>query len=149
MEVTSINKLKELSKGEIVKLIGFNEEPFIVRLRRPSLLNMVSNNKIPNELLIAAHTLFFGAKTPKDSINMEESNELYRLIAKESLVEPTLEQIEDAGLELTDQQLIEIFHYTQLGVTALKSFRDEQESIKNSTNQQKIQSKTKRDNRYR
>lgn len=134
MEVTSLEKLKEISKGEVVSLIGFNEEKFNARLKRPSLLNMVSNSKIPNELLTAAHIVFFGAKTPKDIVSMKDSNELYRIVAKESLVEPTYEELEEIGLELTDEQLIEIFQYTQVGVRALKSFRDEQERIKNIKN---------------
>lgn len=136
MKVTSIEKLKDMAKGEVVSLIGFNEESFVARLKRPSLLNMVTNEKIPNTLLLAAHTVFFGAKTSKDVVSMKDSNELYRIVAKEALVEPTLEQIEEAGLELTDQQLIEIFQYTQVGVRALESFRKEQERIKNTENKQ-------------
>lgn len=136
MKVTSIDELKAMAKGEIVELKGFGTETFVARLRRPSLLNMVTNSKIPNTLLSASHTVFFGAKTSKDVVSMDESNQLYRIVAKEALVEPTLEQIEEAGLELTDEQLIEIFQYTQVGVRALESFHKKQKDIKNTENKQ-------------
>lgn len=134
MELTSLDKLKEISKGQIIKLTGFDEEPFVARLKRPSFLNMVSNGTIPNELLNAAYIVFNGAKTSKDIISMKEANELYKLVAKSALVEPTLEQLEEIGLELTDEQLIEIFNFTQVGIKALRSFRDEQERTKSNTN---------------
>ena len=43
-------------------------------------------------------------------------------VAKASLIEPTLEDINNAGLELTDEQLMAIFNYSQSGVEALKPF---------------------------
>ncbi len=132
MEVTSLDKLKEVAKGEVVELVGFTQEPFIARLKRPSFLNMVSTGMIPNELLNAAYIVFNGAKSTKDIVSMKEANELYTLVAKGALVEPTYKQLEEIGLELTDQQLIEIFNYTQVGVKALKSFRDEQERTKSN-----------------
>ena len=45
------------------------------------------------------------------------------VIAKAALVEPTYEDIKNAGMELSDNQLMAIFSYTQTGVKALDSFR--------------------------
>ena len=42
------------------------------------------------------------------------------------MVEPTYEQLNEIGLELTDAQLNEIYNFTQAGVQALELFRKKQ-----------------------
>ena len=132
MAVTSIEKLKQLSHGQEVELQGWDEEPFVCVLKRPSLLGLVENGDIPNPLLHAAYILFNGSNNPKDQVNLKEANDLYRIIAKAAMVSPTYEQLEEIGLELTDMQLLEIFSFTQIGVQGLISFRAKQEDIKNT-----------------
>ena len=116
MAVTSIEKLKKLSQGQEVELQGWDEEPFVCVLKRPSLLGLVENGDIPNPLLHAAYILFNGSNNPKDQVNLKEMNDLYRIIAKAAMVNPTYDQVVEAGLELTDMQLLEISRFTQLGV---------------------------------
>lgn len=132
--ITSIEKLKELSKGQEVELVGWDNEPFVCILKRPSLLGLVEAGEIPNPLLNAAYILFNGAKTPKDIINLKEQKELLTIIAKASLVDPTYQDLKDIGLELTDMQLLEIYRFSQLGISSLISFRAKQEDTKNSKN---------------
>ena len=132
MAVTSIEKLKKLSQGQEVELQGWDEEPFVCVLKRPSLLGLVENGDIPNPLLHAAYILFNGSNNPKDQVNLKEMNDLYRIIAKAAMVNPTYDQVVEAGLELTDMQLLEIFSFTQIGVQGLISFRAKQEDIKNT-----------------
>lgn len=132
MAVTSIEKLKKLSQGQEVELQGWDEEPFVCVLKRPSLLGLVENGDIPNPLLHAAYILFNGSNNPKDQVNLKEVNDLYRIIAKAAMVNPTYDQVVEAGLELTDMQLLEIYRFTQLGVKSLISFRTKQEDIKNT-----------------
>ena len=132
MAVTSIEKLKQLSQGQEVGLQGWDEEPFVCILKRPSLLGLVENGDIPNPLLHAAYILFNGSNDPKDQINLKEANDLYRIIAKAAMVNPTYQDVIDAGLELTDMQLLEIYRFTQLGVKSLISFRSKQENTKNT-----------------
>ena len=132
MAVTSIEKLKKLSQGQEVELQGWDEEPFVCVLKRPSLLGLVENGDIPNPLLHAAYILFNGSNNPKDQVNLKEMNDLYRIIAKAAMVNPTYDQVVEAGLELTDMQLLEIFSFTQIGVQGLISFRAKQENIKNT-----------------
>ena len=132
MAVTSIEKLKKLSQGQEVELQGWDEEPFVCVLKRPSLLGLVENGDIPNPLLHAAYILFNGSNNPKDQVNLKEANDLYRIIAKAAMVSPTYEQLEEIGLELTDMQLLEIYRFTQLGVKSLISFRTKQEDTKNT-----------------
>ena len=133
MNVTSLDELKEISKGEIIELIGFNEKPFFARVKRPSFLNLAGSGAIPNELLTAAHMIFNGKSSMnKESVSMAETNSLLRIVAKKALVEPSYEQLEDIGLELTDLQLLEIYNYTQQGVRALNSFRKKQKDIEDN-----------------
>ena len=132
MAVTSIEKLKKLAQGQEVELQGWDEEPFVCVLKRPSLLGLVENGDIPNPLLHAAYILFNGSNNPKDQVNLKEMNDLYRIIAKAAMVNPTYDQVVEAGLELTDMQLLEIYRFTQLGVKSLISFRTKQEDIKNT-----------------
>ena len=132
MAVTSIEKLKKISQGQEVELQGWDEEPFVCVLKRPSLLGLVENGDIPNPLLHAAYILFNGSNNPKDQVNLKEMNDLYRIIAKAAMVNPTYDQVVEAGLELTDMQLLEIYRFTQLGVKSLISFRTKQEDTKNT-----------------
>lgn len=132
MAVTSIEKLKKLAQGQEVELQGWDEEPFVCVLKRPSLLGLVENGDIPNPLLHAAYILFNGSNNPKDQVNLKEMNDLYRIIAKAAMVNPTYDQVVEAGLELTDMQLLEIYRFTQLGVKSLISFRTKQEDTKNT-----------------
>ena len=69
---------------------------------------------------------------------MKEQKELLTIMAKAAMVEPTYDDLEKIGLELTDAQLLEIYNYTQIGIKALTSFRAKRENIKNTKNKQKV-----------
>ena len=149
MNVTSIEQLKKTAQGQVVELLGWGEEPFVCRLKRPSLLGLVASGKVPNPLLNAAYILFNGPKTSNDVISLEENQEMLTIIAKESLVEPSYEQLEEIGLELTDAQLTEIWNYSQVGVSSLVSFRKKQQDIEDNKHKREIQEKTKQNFRNR
>lgn len=128
LTVTSINDLVRYSEGSIVELPSFGEgQRFVAKLKRPSMLMLAKSGKIPNELLYSATSLFSGnSKELNDNVHMlEEVYDISRIICEASLVEPTLEEIESAGLSLTDEQIMAIFNYAQQGVKALKDFRTE------------------------
>lgn len=124
--VTSIYDLQRYSKGQIVRLPDFAEgQPFIARMRRPSLLIMAKNGKIPNRLLSTATTLFNGGgdKNANTDSLLSDTFDVCEAIAEAALVEPTLSDIKNSGIELSDNQLIAIFNYAQRGVEALDNFR--------------------------
>lgn len=125
-KVTTIYDLQEYSRGQIVKLPDFAEgQPFVARMRRPSLLVMAKKGKIPNRLLATATDLFNGGNSHNannDSI-LSDTYDVCEAIAEAALVEPTMAEIEEAGLELSDNQLIAIFNYAQRGIEALDNFR--------------------------
>lgn len=124
--VTTIYDLQEYSRGQIVKLPDFAEgQPFVARMRRPSLLVMAKKGKIPNKLLATATDLFNGGNSHNannDSI-LSDTYDVCEAIAEAALVEPTMAEIKEAGLELSDNQLIAIFNYAQRGIEALNNFR--------------------------
>lgn len=129
LKVTDIESLKKYSNGTVVELPSFSEsQPFVARLKRPSLLGMVKQGKIPNTLLVRANELFVqtGAGFDVEEENMmEQMFDVLELMAGETFVEPTYKEIKEAGIQLTDEQLMFIFNYAQQGVRALESFRTE------------------------
>lgn len=129
LTVTSLEDLKQYAKGSVVKLPPFaNKQPFVARLKRPSLLGMVKHGKIPNELLIKANELFIQDNAGFDPVEKDMMSQMFDvldLIAEETFLEPTYDEIKDSGIELTDEQMMFIFNYSQQGVKALESFRTE------------------------
>lgn len=124
MEVTSLEDLKKSAQGEIVELPPFSEDvPFVAKLRKPSLLGLARRGKIPNTLLSTVEQLFHS----RNAIEKADLNELYDIftvMAKEALAEPTYQELEAEEIELTDLQLLNIFNYTQMGARALEGFRN-------------------------
>lgn len=130
-KITNITELKQYAKGSVVELPPFAEDqPFIARVKRPSLLGMVKSGKIPNSLISKTNELFSNAQeafNPDDDKMMSDMYDVMELIVRETLVEPTYEQIKEAGLELTDDQMMYLFNYGQQGVKALETFRTKSE----------------------
>lgn len=129
VNVTSIEDLKNYANGTVVEMPPFAEgQPLIARLKRPSILGMAKQGKIPNSLLVKANELFLQNGAGLDAEEEDTMKQLYDvldLIAKETLVEPTYEEIKSVGLELTDEQMMFLFNYSQQGVKALESFHTE------------------------
>lgn len=129
MEVTSLTSLEQYAKGQVVQLPSFAEgQPFVARLRRPSLLILIKSGKIPNTLLATANSLFAG-----DDINTKNPSALadvvgvMDVICEASFLEPSWNQLKDAGIELTDEQYMAVFNYSQQGIKALEPFRQQPE----------------------
>ena len=117
--VTSVEKIQ--TDAEVV-LPGWCGEDFVCVLRRPSLLTLASRGAITNPLMKTARKLFYTGVSP-DNGNLEEEGRILLEIAAAALVKPSFAQLEERGIELTDEQLIAIFQYTQAGAKALEQFR--------------------------
>lgn len=127
-EVTSLADLQVYAQGQVVELPGFfSEEPFVARLRRPSLLALTKSGKIPNALLSAANELFTGKQDKSDPVDLSEIMGVLEVICESALLEPTYKEIVDAGLTLTDEQYTAIFNFSQRGIKALEPFRTKSE----------------------
>lgn len=123
--ITTIEQIKEYSRGSIVRLPDFADgQPFIARVKRPSLLVLVKTGKIPNSLLNQATDLFkSGASSLGEGNTVSDLYSIMETICESALVEPSYRDIKNAGLNLNDEQMMAIFSYTQQGVKALESFR--------------------------
>lgn len=127
-QVTSLEQLKQYANGNIVRLPDFAEgQPFVAKLKRPSILGMAKQGKIPNSLLVKTNELFVqsGSLDTEENSMMQEIYDVIDLIASETFVEPTYDEIKSTGIELTDEQMMFIFNYSQQGVKALEYFRTE------------------------
>ena len=90
-----------------------------VILKRPSILSLAMAGKIPNPLLAAATKLFEFA--PKgEATSIKEIGQILHIVAEASLISPAYRDVKD---ELTDQQLMEIYHYAKEGADGLEYFR--------------------------
>lgn len=135
-KVCTIEDLKRVFDGEIVDLPGFSAEMpvFTVRLRRPSLMGMVKNGKIPNDLLVEANKLFTKGTAGTMTSNIADPDAMKNMFAlldtlcEASFVEPKYKDLQANGIELTDEQLLAVFNYTQNGVDALKQFHTDRAS---------------------
>lgn len=123
-EVTSISQLNEYAKGQLVELPSFGEgQPFFARLRRPSMLALAKSSKIPNSLLATANRMFDSSLDTKNENMLKDFYMVMETILEAAFVEPTYQEIKDAGVQLSDDQMIFVFNYTQQGVRALDQFR--------------------------
>lgn len=126
-DITSIEDLEKYAKGVILRFPDFSDgQPFIAKVKRPCLLAMVKSGRIPNQLLKTAEELFQGkvntASKKGDGEGLKNLMEICEIFAEASLVQPTYQQIKDAGIELTDTQLMAFFNYSQAGAKVLKRF---------------------------
>lgn len=129
MEITTASDLQSYAAGVVVRFPDFAEgQPFVARVRRPSLLVLAKSGKIPNNLLNAAGELFSKGGGGLDSDNDKMLSDMYdimHIMCNASLIQPTLAEIESVGLNLSDDQMMAIFNYSQAGVKALEPFRKE------------------------
>lgn len=129
MHITTVSDLQSYAQGTVVRFPDFGGgQPFIARVRRPSLLVLAKQGKIPNSLLVTAGELFTKGGGGLDTDNEGMLGDMYTImevIATAALIQPTMEEIKNVGLELSDDQLMAIFNYSQTGIKALESFRNE------------------------
>lgn len=129
MSVTSVSDLQTYAAGVIVRFPDFTEgQPFVARVRRPSMLVLAKSGKIPNTLLTTAGELFSKGGGGLDADNKNMLGDMYdimHIVCEAALIQPSMQEIEAAGLQLSDEQMMAIFNYSQAGVKALESFRQE------------------------
>lgn len=114
--------LDAIKTSKIETIPGWFGETVEVELKRPSILALAAAGAIPNPLMKTARKLFYSGISP-DGGDLAEEGRVLLEIARAALVKPSFDELETAGIELTDEQLVAIFQYTQLGVKALDRFR--------------------------
>ena len=130
----------------MVDIQGFEPGEYLtVRLKAVNLLDLVKTGKIPNALLEESTKLFTGAKGNDGKIdeskiiqNLGDADGVMQIIdtvVESAMVEPTYNEVKDF---ITDAQKMEIFNWTQGGVNALKSFRNEPGDFRLPNNEQGV-----------
>lgn len=127
LQPTSMQELLAVANGSVVRFPDFAEGmPFVARVRRPSMLVLAKSGKIPNALMKSASQLFTGDLDVKDADAENMLKDVYsvcEIIAEASLIQPSWADLKNAGVELSDDQMMAIFNYSQNGIKALQSFR--------------------------
>lgn len=120
---TPIAELSYARMGEVIELPGWTEDkPFYARVRRAALSGMIKAGKIPNPLIAAAQKLYEGNRS-KANATFEDTAKVMHMVVEEALAEPTVKQLADADIKLTEQQLSAIYIYATNGPRALEQFR--------------------------
>ena len=129
MHITTVSDLQSYAQGTVVRFPDFGDgQPFVARVRRPSMLVLAKQGRIPNTLLTTAGELFSKGGGAMDADNENMLGDMYNImdiVATAALIQPTMEEIKSVGLELSDDQMMAIFNYTQAGVKVLETFRKE------------------------
>lgn len=107
-----------------VEISGWNpEERVRVKLKKPSMVNMISNGRVPNPLLGTVSRLLQGDPVELKKADEAETAVAVRHVVKEALISPSLDELNAAGVELTDDQYMEIYAWVLGGVAGLDRFR--------------------------
>ncbi|PJI07042.1 MULTISPECIES: hypothetical protein [Clostridium] len=147
LKVTSIDELKNMAT-EVIELSPFSgDKPFCVKVKRLSILGLCQSGKIPNQLLGVARRLFY--QDNADQIDLKEYGKLIDIICENTLVEPSVKELREIGLELTDSQQFELWAYSQQGVDGLKSFRTITKDSLNNSDGKNVSSKAKQNLKYK
>ncbi len=128
MAITSFETILGMAptEPEELTLSGWNPDVEItVLVKKPNFYNLLAKNAIPNPLLPEMQKLFVRRQVAEEhsKASADFAKALIH-IARECLVEPTYAQLEEAGVELTDDQLLELCMYATLGPELLRSFRE-------------------------
>ena len=117
-----MNILDSIKTSQVVTLPGWCGDTVEFELKRPSILALAASGAIANPLMKTARKLFYSGVSP-DGGDLAEEGRVLLEIARAALVKPSFDELEEAGIELTDEQLVAIFQFTQLGAKALDRFR--------------------------
>ncbi len=146
MQVTNLEQLKAMAECDVIELPRFKADiPFNVKVKRASLLGLIKKGLIPNTLLSAAEELFYGKKSSK-GVDLDQLTNVMFVMAENALVEPSIEDLENVGLELTDEQLVALFNYTQQGLNAIQTFPKDTKNNDNIGDGETVQSEAESSN---
>ncbi|EQB3101461.1 esterase [Clostridium botulinum] len=135
IQITNLEDLKKMAEYDVIELPRFKQEiPFNAKVKRVSLLSLVRKGIIPNQLLSAAEELFYGNTSNKGKVDMKSLTDVMFIMAENALIEPSVKDLEGVGLELTDEQIISLFNYTQKGIEEIEGFREEPKNIECNIN---------------
>ena len=141
-EVITIEQIKEMATP-IIEIPNFDNTGTIkVRVKKPNLVNMAANGKIPNYLMsIAAAEMGIRKREEKpvdELINdVAKTMELY---CRACLVEPTYDEFKEY---MTDEQMEAIFDWAMGDIKKVEPFRDDKGNGEPDNDGEGVSKKTK------
>lgn len=124
--VSSLEEIIAAAAPERVELSGWQPgQKWAAQLRRPSLVNMAVDGDVPNPLLGVVSNMLAGGAAAVKAGGEESANAALKHIVRAALKQPTLAELEAAGVELTDDQYMEIYAWVLGGLDGLARFRRE------------------------
>lgn len=127
MAVTSIHEILAQApvQPEEITISGWKPDSEItVRAKKPSFYYLIANKAALNPLIPELEKLFVKHDRSGHKNAGGDFAKALICIAKECLVEPTYSELEEAGVELTSDQLTELSLYATEGPEYLRSFRE-------------------------
>ena len=111
----------------IIPIPGFDAgETFEIKVKKLSIVGLMSSGKIPNSLMQVVKDAFAGIKSAgseaDESAIMDKAGDIGKLldiVCAEAMLEPRFEDIKDV---MNDAQKLAVFQFTQGGVDEARSF---------------------------
>ena len=111
----------------IIPIPGFDAgETFEIKVKKLSIVGLMSSGKIPNSLMQVVKDAFAGIKSAgaeaDESAIMDKAGDIGKLldiVCREAMLEPQFDDIKDV---MNDAQKLAVFQFTQGGVEEAKSF---------------------------
>ena len=110
-----------------------------VRVKKPRLMAMAAQGKIPNHLLGIVNNMMFPSKKEKKEPNIEEIAKIYELYCRACLVEPSYDEIKDI---MTDEQMSAIFDWAMGDVKKLDTFHSNKGNGSSNNTSEQVREKT-------
>lgn len=112
----------------VIPIPGFDDgETFEIKVKKLSIVGLMSSGKIPNSLMKVVKDAFSGIKSSQSSEDDEsavmdkagEIGKLLDIVCAEAMLEPKFADIRDV---MNDAQKLAVFQFTQGGVEEAKRF---------------------------
>lgn len=135
----AVTKLEDIKKkaGIEVPLPGWDDEPFICKLKRVGVFDLASRGKIPNPLLGTVIEMFekkARIEKPEDMVKMFD---VINLFCKEAMVQPTYDEVETI-VSLTDDQRMAIYNFAMDGARKIQPNPTKQSDLLDNKHEQKV-----------
>lgn len=115
-----------------------------IKVKRPQLMSMMAQGKIPNHLLGIATQATLGNQPKKgDKNDLEQAKDLAQWIefyCTICMVEPKYEEVRD---NITDDQALAVYAWAIAPISHLRTFRDKEKNDTNNRDGKVLQKKTK------
>lgn len=139
-EILSIEKLREMATS-VIDIPDFNNEGTIkVKVRKPRLMAMAAQGKIPNHLISITTDMIVGRSSrKKEEPQIKDVASMMELYCQACLVEPSYDEFKDI---MTDTQMNYIFNWAMGRVNQLDNFRKDKEDGTSDNTSEQVEEKT-------